>query len=353
MAHILTSPGGGVQSYCSSRLPPYERGAEFGAAFPDRVRSTIDFYRDLLARCPRPDVDLAAGGARALVAIEAFSPAAAAEIRGIAEGADLPVDEVAGINARTELLARAAPDGVLECSTIVSAPAAGPVRGAQTWDWYSGMSDGWLLWSIPLPDGSSLSTVTEFGILGKIGVNDRGLGVLFSILHHTSDGGDRMGVPVHVLARAVLERAGDRRAAIAMLQTAAVSASTTLTLVDPSGATSAEAFPGGVGVIAPEGGWLVRSNHFLSREGEPGCRAHASGEGSFVRRRELSEKASAIAEGTDESLVGALHGHRPDGALCVHATPDSTTATLATIVIDPSGPRLSVWRGGPCGIRHT
>ena len=350
MTDLLTRPAAGVRRFTSTRLPAFERGREFGAAFPGEIRATIAFYRDLLVRCPNPDVDLAAGGALALEAIERFSPDAAAELRGMAEGAGRPVAELAGINARTELLALADPDGTVECSTIVSAPPGGPARGAQTWDWYTAMANGWLLWTVPLPDGREVSTVTEFGVLGKIGVNDAGLGLLFSILHHEADGHDRVGVPVHVLARTVLERARDVDGALGIVRGAGLSASSTFTLLDPSRAAAAELFPGGVGVIEPEGGWLVRSNKFLSAAGSPGCRDHVLGINSTVRLRALTDRVRGGVDTADAGLIDALTGHDPDGRLCAHSAPGSTEGTLATVVIDTATPALSVWGGWPCSI---
>ena len=340
--------GPDVHQFTSSRLPAYDRGFEFGRRFPQQIRATIGFYRDLLARCPNPDIDLTKGGALALDSIERFSSATADELRGISDGAGLPVAEIAGINARTELLALADPDGTVECSTIVSAPASGVVRGAQTWDWYLAMADGWLQWTIPLPDGRMLSTVTEYGVLGKIGVNDSGLGLLFSILHHEADGNGRVGVPVHVLARTVLEQARDVASALEVIRGAELSASSTFTLLDPTRAAAAELFPHGLGIVYPNDEWLVHSNHFLSNEGAPGCRDHATGINSPTRLRILTEHVRSGAEATDAGLLTALTGHDPAGRLCVHARPDATEATLATVVIDTGVPSLAVWRGWPC-----
>lgn len=347
MTATLARPGPGVAQFTSTLLLPFERGLEFGRAFPAQVGATIAYYRDRLAAAPQP-LELADGGALALEAIEGFRPVAAAEIRGIAEGAQVPVEHVAGINARTELLAIADPGGAAECSTIVSAPEGGPVRGAQTWDWYTAMRDGWLLWTIPLAGGRQVSTMTEYGIVGKIGVNDAGLGVLFSILHHERDGQGGVGVPVHVLARAVLEDAVDVGTALELAAQAEVTASSTLTLLDPTSAASAELFPGGRGVVRPESGWLVRSNHFLSAEGAPGCRDHTRGSGSRVRHAALREAVHDAVSASDAGLVGALAGHDPNGPLCAHSGPGTAEGTLATVVVDTAAPSIAVWRGWPC-----
>lgn len=350
MRDLIQNAGPGVRSFTSTVLPPGERGLEFGRTFPQQIQSTIDFYRSLLSRCPRPDVDLEGGGARALEAIERFSPAAAAELHGIANGAGLPIEAIAGINARTELLALADPDGTVECSTVVSAPASGPVRGAQTWDWYSAMADGWLQWTIPFPDGRTLSTVTEFGILAKIGINSAGLGVLFSILHHERDGGNRVGVPVHVLARTALEQAKTIAGATVLADRAERSASSTLTILDRSEAKALELFPGGMGLQAPRDQWLTHTNHFLSAEGSPGCRDRTTGVNSVVRIDALNSHIRSHRDATDAGLLSALSGHDPAGRLCVHASPETSESTLATVIIDTSEPSLSVWRGWPCAV---
>ena len=46
-----------------------------------------------------------------------------------------------------------------------------------------------MLWTISWPGGRWLTTLTEAGVLGKIGLNSSGVGVLLNILHCTLDGG--------------------------------------------------------------------------------------------------------------------------------------------------------------------
>ena len=81
----------------------------------------------------------------------------------------------------------------------------------QTWDWYDAMGDGWLHWAIPHADGRWVETVTEFGMLAKIGVNGHGVGVMLNMLHHENDekaaAEERIGYPVHLLSRAILDDA--------------------------------------------------------------------------------------------------------------------------------------------------
>lgn len=349
-----------VRTFTSSVLGPEDRGTEFGTRHRDEVTRTVAAYRRLfLARAVGPfDVD--AWSERAWRRIQVLAPEAAAEIRGIAEGAGLPARDVAGINARTELLAVANPAGVDECSTVVSLPPGRPPVAVQTWDWYDVMADHWLHWTVPHPDGRVAETVTEYGVLGKIGVNRAGVGVLFNMLHHADDegAGEReIGYPVHLLSRRILDEAEDLDQARKIAYAARTSASTSLTLVEGgrSGgrAVSVELFPGGPGAFEPADGLLVRTNHFVSPEGAPGCIADTIGPGSRIRRDTLLTAFDDRLPRDHGEVVAAMLDHREVGGVCAHpdrsADPLLWHKTLATVGVDTVSGRLEVAAGGPCG----
>ncbi|HUZ83717.1 MAG TPA: hypothetical protein VMU66_03410, partial [Gaiellales bacterium] len=80
------------------------------------------------------------------------------------------------------------------------------------------------MWTIHHGDRPTVRTLTEAGIVGKIGVSDARVGVLLNILGHERDA-PPIGIPVHALNRGLLDRAADGVEAIRILSTAAVSAS--------------------------------------------------------------------------------------------------------------------------------
>jgi isopenicillin-N N-acyltransferase like protein len=346
-----------VRTFTSSVLGPADRGRELGERLRPHIVRTVTAYRRLFAaRATRPfDVDPWAE--RAWATITDLAPVAADEIGGIAEGARLPVHEVAMLNARTELLAVADPVGVVdECSTVVALPPGGRPVAVQTWDWYDAMADDWFIWTVPHPDGHVVRTVTEYGVLGKIGVSSRGVGVLFNMLRHDDDAlaeEKGLGFPVHLLARQILDTAPDADDAVAQAQGVATSASTSITVVDTSGrSASVELFPGGPGVVRPEDGLLVRTNHFVSEEGAPGCRAAAIGPGSGIRRTTLLDALGTQPPRTADDVVTAMDDHAEVGGVCAHPEEDLDPvlrhATLATVALDVEACDLSVTSGGPC-----
>ena len=348
------------RSFTSSVLPPHERGVELGRRFAAEITETVARYRRLFAtRADRP-FDIDEWSDRAWRTIERVAPVHADEIAGIADGAGLDPRQVASVNARTELLVAANPTGQTVCSTVVSLPPGRPPVAVQTWDWYDAMSDGWFVWTIPMPDGRILQTVTEFGMLAKIGVNDRGVGVMLNMLHHANDADEvatgEIGHPVHLLSRAILDEASSAAEAVAIASAARTSASTSLTVLDDRGAAaSVELFPGGPGVFEPTDGVLVRTNHFVSDAGRDGCLASTIGVSTEVRREHLVEAFAARRPESTQDVLAAMTHHADGAGVCRHPLPGTAeplwTRTLATVSLDVAHRGLGVAENGPCGHR--
>lgn len=351
-----------IVTFTSSATDPFERGAEYAAAHGPQIDRTVAAYERLWTFLA-PDVDLPHVGALALAAIREQAPRAAEEIHGLAAGSGRSVEQLAALNARTEVLGLIAPRiAVTECSTVVSiAPGRAPIA-TQTWDWYPHMRDNWMVWTFPTGGGGRISTLTEYGVLAKIGVNDRGLGVMLNMLHHRADdqsaGDERIGFPVHVMLRTLLEDCASVAEARDLVSSRSFSASSALTVVDRGGdAASLETFPDGVGEVKPEAGLLVRTNHFVSTEGEAGDQAGAIDDNSWVRRDHLVDTLTARPPAYVADVHAAMTHHDPAGPICRHARsndlhaddPDLVdTATLATVALDVEHGEMSVLRGGPC-----
>jgi isopenicillin-N N-acyltransferase-like protein len=180
--------------------------------------------------------------------------------------------------------------------------------------------------------------------------------VLFNMLRHTTDAlaEERgLGFPVHLLSRHILDTARDTEEAVAACHAVKTSASTSLTVVDAGGsAASVELFPDGPGVVRPEDGVLVRTNHFLSVEGRDGCLAAGIGPSSGLRHATLVSAFTGSVPASAAEVVAAMEDHRDVGGVCAH--PDRSMdpvlqhATLATVALDVAGGRLTVTAGGPC-----
>ena len=267
---------------------------------------------------------------------KAWAPDLAAEIEGIAAGAGLETWQIAALNARTEILAR----GRGECSTVVL--LEDPPRTMQTWDWHEHLDDVKFVW-----DTGHVRTLTEYGIVGKIGVNSAGLGVHMNILHHASDGGGD-GVPVHIVARRIIDEATPVAEATEIARSAQVCASTVLTAVDRHGAACLELCPAGLGEVRPRDGVLLHTNHFLDPELAEGEDNRDEDPESWDRLDALQQRVDELRAAPDLADVMRLH----DAPVCCHPEPGAPFgeryATLATISLDVAGGHLRLRAGGPC-----
>lgn len=343
----------------SSQLEPVARGREFGEVFADKIRATVAAYQGLFERVAARPYDLRAMGAQCLQQVAAFAPPLHAEMLGMAEGAGIDAEYIGAINARTEILAALGAQLRGECSTVVQAnPWSEPVT-AQTWDWYAEFAEQWLVWEIPHADGRLTTTVTEYGIVGKPGVNNRGLGTHFNILHHQRDG-ESIGVPVHVLSRWLLDSCSDINQAIQLCHRTAVSASSVLTLVaavdNASAAVSVELHPGGPALVFPDdNGLLIHTNHFLAEAVQPFDTEPDAYPDTLVRHDLLRRRLAGRTALNTQDLLDALNSHLGSiGALCCHPDPalpeEGQYATLASITFDVARGTLRALPGGPC--RH-
>lgn len=349
----------------STLTDPFGRGREFGECHTAQIRASVQAYRGLFERTAGGAVDLLALGTEALQQIGAFAPPLHEEILGMAEGSGVDVREIGAINARTEVLAylsrqRTSGSGDTlrgECSTVayVDPAAAAPVT-LQTWDWYSQFAGQWLVWEIPHGDGRVTTTVTEYGIVGKIGVNKQGLGVHFNILHHVSDGA-RIGVPVHVASRWLLDSKADLNDALQLLAGADFSASSSLTVLashaGEAAAISVEIYPEGPALVFPdENGLLLHTNHFLDPKAAQGDTEWGVYPDTLVRHQVLKRRLGKRSGLTVEHILAAMNSHLGStGALCCHPDPAVQAdqyQTLVTVSIDTAAGTLNALAGGPC-----
>ncbi len=342
-----------VATHRSGEPHPADRGLQFGRAQARAVANTAAVYRRIFGedRGLGPS-EIDERGREARERIHAFRPALAEEIEAIAAGACQAPELLFAINARTELLAGGLVAGTApgECSTVavLDAERATGIL-AQNWDFHPDLAASRVVWTVEEPDGGSFTTFTEAGILAKIGTNASGVALALNFLATDADGGLH-GVPVHVLARALLQEARTVEEARALIAGTKVSASVCLTVAGPDGAggVAARAFelwPGGVQELEPRGGRLAHTNHFLAPVGaRDTLAAGPSGPSTHNRMRRLAATLERdAAPGGDEiaALLTSRGGEGLDPIFCVEAPDDpwlARCATLATLVLEvPSG----------------
>lgn len=336
---------------------PHERGLRFGSAHADRVRESWRAYSGLFAASGIGEETVRRVAEEALGRTAEWSAPLATEIAGLAEGAALAPWQAAALSARSEVLATARVPLPGECSTSVHLPAAGGTRTVQTWDWNPAMRDTMAVWRYRTAD-RTVTTFTELGVLAKIGLSSAGLGVHFNLLQHDADGGET-GVPVHLVARRLLDEAATLAEARDLLATVRVSASVALTVVARGGAGRApeaatfELSPAGHAELPADDGFVQHTNHFLDPALAAGDRLRPVDEDTVHRQRELVARRPRLASPDLAERARALLLHAADGAqLCAHADPAEPERarwqTLAAISLDLERSELVVRDGTLC-----
>jgi isopenicillin-N N-acyltransferase like protein len=330
-----------------------ERGLRFGEAQRTAVEGTLAAYDRLFREaCGADSAAVRSFGERVGERLHGEHPAAHEEIAAIARGAGVDQALLMAVNARTELLAGAARP---ECSAIGVLPerSGGHTLLAQNWDWHPDLRESVVLWTVVEPDGRWLVTMTEAGMLAKIGLNSRGLGLCVNILGSSADGGPG-GIPVHVLMRLALQRCDDVAAAGALLEANEASGSSCFNVGSPGALASYEVSPASVARIEPEDGVLLHTNHFLEPAGDADDVHRRESPSTLARLDELARRVRRAPGQVDAAAVkDALRSHDVGpNAVCCHDPDNERYAdraeTLVSICLDLDELRFEISEGAPC-----
>jgi isopenicillin-N N-acyltransferase-like protein len=276
-----------------------------------------------------------------------------------------PVDVVdfVALNARSEILASvwSTPS---ECTTLQYRDAAAPIV-AQTWDWFGAQRDALVTLDVDAPAVGNVLTLTEAGMLAKIGINGAGLCVGLNSLSSATGPAipsDDNGwvVPVHVMLRILLDRCRSVADVQATLSSIKTSAGANITVADASGATAMfETMPAAEPVaVAPRNDWwTIHTNHCVnvSTAALQGGLGGAFEESSdrYDRAAQLVDGASdaqdplAFARGVLADTSNGYHAicQQPDPAL----DPTDRTETVVAVVLQTgeAGASMEIAPGRP------
>jgi isopenicillin-N N-acyltransferase-like protein len=345
----------------------HDRGRSYGEQAADRVRRSIEAYRDVFdayAGWDWPTVTREA--ARYREPIERFEPRYLEEITGIAEGAAVPFDDVLAINVRTEVMfaakARAAGrEGkrVGECSAFAVLPstsATGHTLVGQNWDWLLHSFETVVVLEVSQEEGPDFVTVVEAGLLAKTGMNSSGIALATNALVTDLDRGEP-GVPYHLILRGILD-AENLSDALSTVQRGFRSSSANYLVASADGlAVDIESVPGdfsALHLLFPTDGGVLHTNHFLAPTFDRTDVSLWVMPDSPFRLERLRSRVGAVGRPLEiEDFQGFLadHANHPSG-ICCH--PDERMAehdrgaTVASVLMDVDAKRLWVSDGHPC-----
>ncbi|MEV0394557.1 C45 family peptidase [Polymorphospora rubra] len=351
---------------------PGECGAAYGLAARPLVAANLDLYlRRFREQAGLDSAAVRAAGAGFRRTTVAHHPRVAEMLDGVAEGAEVAVEEIYALNARTELIYGVRPDGGDGGCTAVGVlgthTATGSLLIGQNWDWHPAQREATVLLVTRDERGHAVVTLAEAGMLAKAGLNSAGVGVCINMLGCDRDGlprgGGAPGVPYHVLLRSVLEAdslAWALRAACRSPRNASINMVLGQAGDHGGELIDLELAPGEAGWLHPVDGMVTHANHFEA--GLPVFDTIKEWGGSSLfrsarARRLLTDAAVAGKVGVDD-LMGVFRDHAsfPLG-ICRHVderdAPLDRSETVYSVLLDLDERRFGLAAGPPCGHDYT
>lgn len=339
------------------RGDPYSRGRQHGRACGDLIRR----YPDVLLEVLRDEAQLRAldptlplprrhelieRAMHFLPAYEAFAPHLVEELRGIADGARLPLADVLLVNVRAEIMGLPAVDG--GCTAFAAGPSAtanGSVLSGQTLDQHPLNRDLMVVLHIEPDEGPAILMCTFAGLLGYPGINSVGVSFFQNALSTRVWRGESM--PHYFLRRVVLEQSGIEGCLTATRKAPVCSSANYLLTGESGGMMDIEVTPAGVEILEAEDDILVHTNHFQSPKLKPE-EALLQNYPDSAERAPRMEALLRARHGriTIDDVKSALADHRGEPAAICHHRPDNQT--IAAIIAEPSQGRLHIAAGQAC-----
>lgn len=354
---------------------PREMGLEQGRRLAGDIAENLRIYYDRFQREVKLTVDeVRSRGRQYLAVIDRAAPAYGEMIRGVAEGAKIPIDDAAALNARYEILysqystinqtlaaagtTTLEPDGCTAFAVLPDASADGHLWLGQNWDWFPQVRGAIL--RMRQADGNTIAAFTEAGIVGgKIGMNSAGLGLVINGLLSNHDDWSRLRTPFHVRTWMILQQHA-LESALAVITDEPRSCSANFLLGKANGdaeVVNVEAAPETACHLLPSGGILAHANHFIDPEAlgvwQPLAEEKTSTYPRLERMMHMLERRRAAKTLDRQAMMAMLADHtgHPD-SVCRHPNPhlpeEERVETVVSVLQDLTARRMYVAAGTPC-----
>ncbi|HEY7687340.1 MAG TPA: C45 family peptidase, partial [Dongiaceae bacterium] len=252
---------------------PFDRGRTYGAAAAGRIKASVRLYAEQMKRLSFTAEEVRGIVTGFLPQMMRFAPDLVEEMRGIADGADCSFEEIALVNARTEVVqigrrrSQAAQSRDTDgCTGVIVLPEAAKDRQlihAQNWDWRPECVDSSIMLRIQRDDGPSILTFTEAGGLARSGLNSVGMAITANYLESDRDFREP-GIPLPLIRRRYLESPHFAEG-IETVATTPKSGSNNMMLSLAAGlAIDFECAPDEAFALYPQDGLIAHANHWSS-----------------------------------------------------------------------------------------
>ena len=330
----------------------YQAGKQHGHKLKRQIEVSYDIYKKFLF-FDLPDDRLAEIGKRYLECFFNFSEAYVSEIEGIAAGASVEPWKIAALNARNELHHYLKGRSKANECTALFLPESGIL--AQNWDWAQEFESLAVIVSRERPDGHKTLQLTEPGVIGKIGFNASGIGACLNFLPGRDN---RIGIPVHLILRAILDSASIEEA-FDRVQNAKSSSFSNILVGDRSGNYFDIELRERSKINVPFPDHIpFHTNHYIEDRGanltHPADKVEEELYENSIIRFQLVSKLLEQFQERNIDVAKEILGDRENGqhAICSYYKPimGAFIGTVCSIVMDLRKQEMHITKGNP--IKH-
>ena len=237
------------------------------------------------------------------------------------------------MNVRTEITFGLAMDG---CTAVYWKNDTSSLL-AQNWDWQEEQQKNLINLHITQVGKPAISMITEAGIVGKIGLNSRGVGVCLNAIKAL--GITIQKLPCHLALRTCLESASAEEAVVA-LRKAGVASACHILVADSESAVGLECSHIDIVELTMAQGILTHTNHYI--QPHPGVEDLMALKDSLARLKRIDQlihEQTKKGPDTGNLRMKDVQSILKDEdnfptAICRSKTDNSSLATLFSIVMD-------------------
>ncbi|MFC3900683.1 C45 family autoproteolytic acyltransferase/hydolase [Aliicoccus persicus] len=335
---------------------PSEIGYQHGSSAKDKVHLSLNSYERLFRENNGFTwKEAVEKGKFFMNYLEKNFPHLLEEMEGVAKGAGVDFYDILTLNARSEIALTSSKDGCTSLS--YSKGNDNDLYIAQNWDWMSDQT-GSLIFAEIEGKNHSIRTVTEAGILAKVGSNSHGLGIGLNALMIQDY---KEGLPIHLALREILN-CTDIDEAHALVRDEKVSAAGNFIMAQDNGETKRlinnEITPN---LVTSKGfvdaGALCHTNHFNSEEIKKNVKlTPLENDNSYLRLDRIKQLMNDAIENDkliDEDVIHSWlsdHENSPM-SICRHIQNDDGTVegiTVFSIIQNLTKKTGKIYVGQPC-----
>ncbi|MCD8339915.1 MAG: C45 family peptidase [Burkholderiales bacterium] len=333
---------------------PYQRGLTYGISARDQIMMVIEEYKILFEKEAQLTWEMAKKKAMSFnEAVQQKCPDLVKEMEGIAKGCGVDYSVILTLNCRSEIMFTVSDEACTAIAVPPEASGSGKTYLAQNWDWWTIGKGTNIVLEIeqePLP---KQLVVTEAGLVGGKGLNNKSLALTQNALAIKKTRSD--GIPLQFILRMALSQTTVPKAIDYISNVPRASAACVGLATADGTLVMLEYAPNNMDVLLSDGNPLCHTNHWLSpiMLADPEI-SRVIISSTYTRldwARRLTKLETGVLRKRNLFRILSNHAGFPDG-ICRHDEIDlpayQRRSTLFSMVVDTAEKVIWLTDGTPC-----